>query len=119
MNLSEIASASALIKQELAPLAEKIGQGAEYSFGLFVKQVYVNAFTGLLWIIPGMILFLLSAKLYRTKTEYEADELMKWLGIIGSTVLGLILVLLSISGLIQAIINPEYQAIQLILQTLK
>lgn len=118
MNLQEIASASALIKKELAPLTEKLGQGAEYTFGLFVKQVYVNAITSLLLIPVGIFFALVAKKLCKKKTD-SYDEFLIWLSIAGCIILAFCLILLPISGLIETLINPEYQAIKLIINTFK
>lgn len=122
MNLQDIASASAMIKRELAPLAEKIGQGAEYTFGLFVKQVYVNAFIGLIWIIPGIIIWVLSSRLIKwIKKENFTDGDGAFLYVICGFgfVAALSMILGPLPGLIRALINPEFQAIELIIQTVK
>jgi hypothetical protein len=125
MNLQEIASASAMLKQELAPLADRIGQGAEYTFSLFVKQVYVNAFSNLLWIVPGTIVLTFVKPLWKKAREIEkqdygsADSLWPYFGSALCLICGLIMILSPISELIGALINPEFQAIQLIIQTFR
>ncbi len=124
MNLQEIASASAMLKQELAPLADKIGQGAEYAFSLFVKQIYVNAFSNVLWIVPGIILLRFSPKIWKMAGEQQARSSYSnyeftYFGAILAFAIGLLAILLPISILIGAIINPEFQAIKLIIDTFK
>lgn len=114
MNIAEIASASALIKQELAPLTEKIGQGAEFTFGLFVKQVYVIAFSNLLWIIPGIVCL----TLIRWLRKQDWDGMQVFLSIV-ALCSGLAMILIPFTGLIQAVVNPEFGAIQLIVETFK
>ena len=123
MNLQEIASASAMLKQELAPLADKIGQGAEYTFGLFVKQVYVNAFSNLLLIVPGVILLKLVKPLWKKagemyKESYSGgNEVFPAMGSGICLIVGLVMILVPIAEVIGAVINPEFQAIQLIVET--
>lgn len=124
MNLQEIASASAMLKQELAPLADKIGQGAEYTFSLFVKQVYVNAFSNVLWIVPGIILLRFSHKIWKMAGEQQerssySNYEFTYFGAILAFAIGLLAILFPISILIGAIINPEFQAIKLIVVTFK
>jgi general stress protein CsbA len=118
MNLQEIASASALIKQELEPLAQKIGQGVEWTFELFVRQAYVNAFTGLLWIVPGIILAVLAYKCFTEKWIVRSDGVSLLLGFIAG-IMSLVLILFPISELIQVLVNPEFAAIKLIIETFK
>ena len=122
MNIQDIASASAMIKQELEPLAQKIGQGVEYTFGLFIRQVYANAFVQLFWFPLIGLLVWLSTKLwkYHTDDRYSdfPDSLAKFLSVV------CILLSIGIFGavgtdIVNALINPEYQAIRLIITTFK
>lgn len=118
MTIQEVSSASAMIKQELEPLAQKIGEGVEWTYALFVKQVYVNAFGSLLWMIPGIIGIISTIKLWkRVNGTYEPEPVYFMLIILflGS----LTAILLPIFGLIQAFINPDFVAIQLILDMVK
>jgi len=119
MDLQQIASASALLKQELAPLAEKIGQGAEYTFGLFVKQVYVNAIGNMLWVVPGIISFILAKKCWDYEKHSHSSDGAGYFGWLFLMVVGLFAVLLPLSDLIQVIINPEFKAIELIVSTFR
>ena len=125
MNIQDIASASALIKTELAPLAEKIGQGAEFTYGLFKRQVYVDAITGLLWIPCSLLVFKMWKKFWdfswkRHLTDEYSD--MYLIPIVLGFIIGSILVIaifMAISDLIGVLINPDYQAIKLIIETVK
>lgn len=124
MNFQEVASASAMIKNELTPAFEKIGKGVEWGYGLFIKQAYVNAFTELLWIIPGILLIYFSKYFFKQGTILKNDNQfsnweMSYATAAGAGVLGLILILLPISSVIQVLINPDFAAIQLIIETFK
>ena len=119
MNIQEIASASAQITELLKPLAEKLGQTAQYTFVLFVKQVYVNAITGLLWWPLGFITAWLAIKKV-PKWAKESDEwgnAIYWVDLILIPV-AFVTILFPINDLIQALVNPQYQAIKLIIQTI-
>ncbi len=123
MNIQEIASASAQIKELLTPLAEKIGQTGQYIFGLFLRQVYVNALIDLLWLPVGGFSFWLANHLYRWnkkhKNELGDEVFFLWMVVAGLLIFGLITILVPLGGLIQALVNPQYKAIELIIQTLK
>jgi hypothetical protein len=118
MNIQDIASASAIIKQELEPLAQKIGQGAEHTFGLFVRQVYVNAITNLLWIPVGVVFAWISVKLIPKIAKECKDNSLYSLEIV-TIPLCLICLLVSLSDLIAVLVNPHYQAIKLIIEMFK
>lgn len=123
MNPNDLQTSINMIKDNLQPLAEKIGQGVGWTYELFVRQVYVNAFTGLLWCIPGTILLILIKKFNSEKfQEWENENYLEglhiWLAIVFGIV-SLALVLLPLSDLIQALVNPNYQAIKLIIDMVK
>ena len=119
MTIQDVASASAMIKQELEPLAQKIGEGVEWTYALFIKQVYVNAFGNLLWIIPGLIALIFSVKFWKKidPKSYEAPPF--YMLTVALFVVGLVAILVPLFGLIQALINPDFVAIQLILDMVK
>ncbi len=118
MNIQEIASASAQIKELLVPLADKIGQTGQYVFGLFVRQVYVNAITGLLWWFAA-ILILSATPRFQKWTKKEDEEIAGMIISCCAVILALFLFLLPLSNLIGSLINPEYKAIELIISTLR
>ena len=117
MELSEIASASALLKSELAPLAEKLGEGAEYTFELFVRQAYVNGVIALLALLGLLILGILLTLVWR-KFHDEGDALFPLIAItFVYFFLGAIFLIEGVSTATTAFINPEYAAIKLIIET--
>jgi len=123
MNLQELTSASAIIKQELEPLAQKIGQGIEYTFGIFVKQVYVEAFQQCFWILPGIILIFLGKKLIDWEKQGKFIDEDKNVGyVLAILTFGLAIFAIFYPlfvYLIPALLNPEYKAIELIISTFK
>lgn len=121
MNLQDIASASAMIKQELEPLAQKIGEGAEYTFSLFVRQVYVEGIMNLFWIVPGIIVLVFSRKMWTASKNqsYSSDKDGMRFVSMGLLLVGLTALLLPLANLVQVVINPEFAAIKLIIDTVK
>lgn len=125
MNPENLEKSINLIKENLAPLAEKIGQGVGWTYELFVRQVYVNAFTNLLWMPIGIGAFVLLRKLSKMGFKksrygsYKYDQVAVWFGIIILGFVGLLATLSPISDLIQALVNPNYQAIKLIIDLVK
>lgn len=123
MDLQQLASMSAFIKQELTPLAEKLGQTAEFTYGIFIKQVWVHAIQSALWIPLGIVCACISIWLFKKEEkEWSKSSSTSGLGyFLGSIVtLGaLSMIFVPIAILIQVIINPDYQAIKLIFETIK
>ena len=112
-----------LIKQELEPLAQKLGEGAEWTYEIFVKQAYFNAYKqmfALLGIGVPLLIFSIICVFWLNKKRSEVEivsETDAWFVVFTFFIVSIILILLSISELIQVRINPDYAAIQLILKT--
>lgn len=125
MDLQQIASMSAFLKQELQPLAEKLGQTAAFTYSIFMRQVWVSALSDLLWVVPGTILLSFVKKLWnygikrKAESSWDMDGDMAFIGSALCLVIGLIMVLVPVSEIIQAAINPDYAAIKLIFETVK
>ena len=122
MNPNYLEKTIDIIKTNLQPLADKIGQGAGWTYELFVRQVYVNALTGLLWEVVGIGLLVTAKKCFDKKLEDKYDDwddYNKWFLIVPVLGIGLALTLLPLSNLIQALVNPNYRAIKLIIDLVK
>jgi ABC-type polysaccharide/polyol phosphate export permease len=108
------------LKEVFAPIAEKIGQGAQYGWEIVIKQQYVTAYIGIFWAIIGLIAIILSiiAIKYGSKHENELDgELMAVI-----IMISIILIISGTTGIIAGsitaithLINPDYYAIQFFL----
>jgi hypothetical protein len=116
MDLKQLATMSAYIKEQLQPLAEKLGQTAQFTYGIFIKQVWVNAITTALWIPVGIFMLWLGIYSINYGRIHKDDSALLALILIP---LGIMAVLLPLVGIIQALINPDYAAIQLIFNTIK
>ena len=121
MNPNDLQNTIEVIKTQLTPLADKIGQGAGWTYELFVRQVYVNAFSGLLLLVPGTILLFFFKKIVKSgmKDSYHEPDPFKYVGAGLCLLIGLCLVLVPIGDLIQTLVNPNYQAIKLIIDLVK
>jgi uncharacterized membrane protein len=113
-----------LLKKELGPLAEALGQGAGKTFEIFVKQAWVYAIQNLLWIPVGIVIFIVGIILFRTgnkPNKYDGTDWGggEWVVLICSIIIMLVTILLPITGFIQVKMNPEYAALQLMVNTFK
>lgn len=105
----------------IKPIADKIGQGAQHLYEIYVKQQYISGINelifgcgmGLVLLITGVVVFRLGLKSSQND-KYEYDDWPLGIMIAGPIVglLGLILIVAFGSDGIQHIINPEYFAIE-------
>lgn len=98
------------IKEVLAPVALKIGEGAEFGWGVILKQQYVNAVSGFFWGIVGSVGFVLFLGWFIKKDKSYWE--MAWFG---SSLVLVGLFLMGMCGFQVAIthlINPEYYALR-------
>lgn len=104
------------IKEALVPVAEKIGQGAEFGWEVVVRQQYVYGAIGLFFAVLSLVLvFVAIVPWYkdwarRSKSEnYAEPDIVGIVFVAGAALTGVI------TGSITAIthfINPHYYAIQ-------
>lgn len=120
MNPTDLGNYIEVIGKNLQPLADKIGQSVEWTFSLFVKQAYVEAFGGLLLIPVGILCGIFAKKFYlKTLDESEYDAGVFWIPTIALTVFAFVMILVPLYDVIAVVINPEYQAIKLIFDLVK
>lgn len=101
------------IQDALAPIADKIGQGATYTWTVVLKQQYVvaisdfffSAFFLVLTIIFGFIAYKSGKKI----DEYDGVGMVSWFSIF--TILSLIVTATSLYDAIAHLINPGYYAL--------
>ena len=117
MNPNDLQKTVDIIKTELTPLADKIGQGVGWTYELFVRQVYVNAFRGLLFIPVGIILAIITKKLIKRGKKEQWESGWVFVALFGG--LATWFILDPLADLMQALVNPNYQAIKLILDLVK
>lgn len=115
------------LKEVMTPIAEKIGEGAEFGWITVLKQQYVEATIGLFFAMLGIVGMIIVYKVTRkfwntiesnySFKKYEND------GIVVFAVLGIFFSIFAfIVGSISAIthfINPEYYAIEFFINLVK
>lgn len=111
------------IKELLAPIGEKIGQGAEFGWEIVVKQQTVEAYIGLSVLVLGIILTFLTFHLAK-KSDWKGSS-PRW-NEIASMVCGVFGFFMLIIGFIEflstgigQLINPEYYAIEFFIGLVK
>jgi len=110
------------VEDALAALGDKIGQGADHFYPIYVQQHFIEGCAGTLLLFLALLLFLGLAA-YAIKSCVEDIESGKSF-ILGMCSLVLFMILCGIIGthgsdFITKIFNPEYHAAQDILQLLK
>lgn len=123
MNLQELASMSAYIKQELSPLADKLGQTAALTYGIFLKQVWADAISDLLFVPVGIVLIFLGIRWTKwcwggNKEGWSDTEPLVMVTVL-LVVIGAFMIFIPSYNFIRVAINPDYQAIKLIFETIK
>lgn len=113
--LESSSSTIAAIKEALIPVAQKIGEGAEYAWTVVVTQQYVKGIGGLIVssvIMTGMIAFGIYLLRWAKKSEEES--------VIATTTVYWIIMMLSLAiGMIPwwyssllHLLNPDYYALE-------
>ena len=115
------------VESVLGAIAQKLGQGVEHFWPVFIRQQAVEAITALMLVVIGLIagtlIFRVGVKTYKASngTEFNPDYKMV-LGIIGMIMGGLALLIASIglcaeaSNVVTGLINPEYAAVRDVVQ---
>lgn len=102
------------IKEALIPVAEKIGETAEWGWGVVLKQMYVEATLGLFWAIIGLVLALVAYKVAKGQDDFE-DNFLSYLFSVLGILMGVIAFVVGFTIAITHFINPEFYAIQFFL----
>lgn len=118
------------INEALAPVAEKLGQGAEFVYQAYLKQTIINGIQDIILGVLGLaVLITLTIKtfLWVKRTTAKMDKYDEpgmwwaWYSVI-SVFVWLILGLWSVSGVIngpQKLINPHYFTVNMILEDVR
>lgn len=112
------------LQEVFAPVAAKIGTGAEYGWMVVMKQQYVWAWLGVFWAIVGVVSMGVSLLIIKTlyNNEKKHGSMSDSEGIVILLVICLVAIVASvimmITGSITAIthfLNPDYYAIKFFL----
>lgn len=108
------------LKEIFTPVAEKIGQGAEFGWEVVIQQQYVIAWLGVFWAVLG--LGMLAGGIYLARRATHAD----WVYGNGWAMPSVMLILFSLTpvviGSIVAIthfLNPAFYALQFLINSVK
>ena len=108
------------IQEALTPLANKIGQGTTFAYGIVVKQVYVDSLKfGLVFLLAATIIAVSLAKV--KKGERFKNPYLVAVGFTNkaSILLFSLLATFSFYEMVARIINPHFYAIQMILSQVR
>jgi len=104
-----------LLQKTLGPIIDKLGLGTEKIYQILLRQVYLNAFSSLIFIPIGLfIYFKWVIGLYKEK-DIDADSIiLQWVAIVVLSIASLILILAPVFAIVQVLINPNYEVIKLL-----
>ncbi len=106
----------------LEQLATKLGTTTEYLWTILLKQAPIHAFTiigaFIFCILFGILLLRIFSK-YRDTVEYKMDWQIPFIFISIIWMFVFIIVIAYLSSAITALLNPEYYALQQILNAIK
>ncbi len=113
------------IKEALAPLADKIGQGAEFTWEAVLRQQYIDGGMGVFLTVFGIAILYITYRvvLYANKKLKENSwsdwEIVRVLVIIFGVTIGLLCLGFGFEQAINHLLNPEYQAIMDLIGTVR
>ena len=114
---------SAKIEATIVSLAEQLKQPAEHVYKIMVKQQVVNSIT---WIIIGLLCIstVFTIKFWLNRIEKEIGDATGWImGLIFlciiPLILGILVLVIQSGTIVTGFINPEYGAIQDIINLIK
>ena len=114
---------SAKIEATIVSLAEQLKQPAEHIYKIMVKQQVVNSIA---WLIIGLLCIstAFTRKFWLNRIEKEQDDDMGWvMGLIllciVPSMIGITVLIVQLDTIVTGFINPEYGAIQDIINLIK
>lgn len=125
MNTENLNLILSKIQPVLADLGNKLGVGGKHLWAVIIRQQYIDGFIALFWVVFGIMLFIGMLKLTKwviKKSKEERRDLndednVAWMFLIAiGVVVGAIMIIEGGSYAINHLLNPEYQAVQSIIQ---
>jgi len=115
------------IKEIMTPVAQKIGETAEWGWGVVVKQMYVEATLATVYIVIGLIALGVGVSIVKwmyskaKESEYDGEGWIAGCFVISAIVcLSTIpFILANIHTAVTHFINPEFYAIQFFIGLVK
>lgn len=112
----------------LEKLADKLGTTSEYLWSVLVNQAYVNAIGEVIFILIATAFSYAMCKMHlhfmdrdNEYSYYEKEEVLGIPMIIGAIVMVLLIIgcICSVRSIVTGVLNPEYWALEQILETIK
>lgn len=97
------------IQQALAPIAEKIGQGAAFGWEVVVRQQYFEGLSSLIWSLPVAIIALV---LWFTSFKFAKDTDGASLWVIVPALVFTVFAFCLLDNGVLHLLNPSYYALQ-------
>ena len=125
MVMSEVKEITEAVQTILQPLADKLGTTAQHVWELQVKQAYVDGYISTFWFLVGLFVIIRSyivvKKITKGKVEIkkEDEDYHKIVTYAIFIIIGIVVVLSNFSTILNCLINPEYYALQHLIQLVK
>ena len=106
------------LKEVFQPIADKIGQGAQFGWEVVLRQQYIEAFMGLFY---GLIAVgaLTVSFFWARKIMKESWDEISWIPFSIWTLAWIVLGLIGLETFIGHILNPQYYAIEFFIGLVK
>ena len=105
------------LEQIIEMLIEKLGPLGEHVWTVYVRQVYVNAFAALIWLVAllvGSAICIKSARWVDASSE-DYDKEFFVFSLYAGAVTCVVVALCILTFEVFQVLNPEYHAIQMLL----
>lgn len=103
------------IKEIMAPVAEKIGQGAEFGWVTVLRQQYTYAWLAVFFVIIGVVVLVVSnivgIKIFKRHTQYSDARFGAGVLIVLGSVSGCVSIVLGSIVAITHFLNPAFYAL--------
>ena len=123
--MSDVKEVAEAVQVILQPLADKLGTTPQHVLELQIKQAYVDGYISVFWSLVGLFIvvrfYIVMKKIKKEKIEIkEGTEEYYKIGAYGVyLVIGALIFLYNFSTTLKCFINPEYYALQHLIQLVK
>lgn len=105
-------------------LSEKLGVATNYIYPLLIKQARIDAITGIFYNLLSIIMLVVAFIMFKSLIKFENERNAETNSAIGATaillaIIGIIVLIFNFQSTLNALFNPEWYAINNILQQIK
>lgn len=112
-----IKSAYPEVKEAVKAIAGAIGVAAEHVYGVLVKKFVVDGVMHAMWFVAGLVLIIFG---FRSSNKYmKLNDVITWKAVFPMLYIGvgaIILACVNYTDMLMGLINPEYGAINYIIE---